>query len=68
MKDELQNKRYKHFLFFFFLGLTLHAQKPLDGTNRIIELEKYVTTGTRTERIISEAPVKTEHPETLQTR
>jgi hypothetical protein len=40
-----------------FLTLGMNAD---EGANTVVDLDAYVVTGTRTERIIREAPVKTE--------
>lgn len=52
---------------FFLVNILLLALPGISGfaqssgtPERVIDLEPYVTTGTRTQRIISEAPVKTE--------
>lgn len=46
--------------FALVVGSTLNAQEATVGNEPIVELDPMVVTGTRTERLVSEAPVKTE--------
>lgn len=41
-------------------GITMNAEEGAPSSSPTVELDAFVVTGTRTERLISEAPVKTE--------